>query len=201
MNSKQTFFVLSGAILLIVGLSGFITYKGGETMRARGETLTELKLNSEIIDDRQSALLRAERDIEQYTELEQIAKTIVPQEKDQARTVREITAIAAESSIPLASIQFPASALGDVKKGAKRPSADPATSQLTPVAGISGLYAMEISITSDRQQPVEYNQLLRFLENLEQNRRTAHVTNLSIQPDENRDLVTFSIVLNVYIKL
>jgi hypothetical protein len=39
------------------------------------------------------------------------------------------------------------------------------------------------------------------LQKLEQNRRTAHVTNLSIQPSEDdRNLVTFSVTLNIYIK-
>lgn len=202
MNSKQTFITLGIAVITIVGFSVYVTYSGATAMKERGENLTDLKLKYAVIDDRQNALIQAERDIKQYSDLEQIAKTIVPQEKDQARTVREITAIAEESGIPISSIQFPASALGNIKKGARTLAAtNPEASQLTPVQGISGLYAMEITVASDRQQPVPYEQLLQFLENLEQNRRTAHVTNLAIQPDTNRDLVTFTVTLNVYIKL
>lgn len=203
MNSKYAFFGLVGAITALLLLTLGVAYKGSALLQQEGDKLMDLKVRTEVIEDRKAALVRAERDIEQYSELETIAKSIVPQEKDQARTVREIVTIAQETGIPLASIQFPASALGEVKKGAKSktPVANPATSQLEPVEGIKGLFAMEVTVTSDNQQPVAYDQLLGFLEQLEQNRRTAHVTNLNIQPSkENRNLVTFTVILNVYIK-
>lgn len=205
MNSRYAFFGLVGAIAVLILLTLGVAYKGTAVLQQEGDKLTDLKVRTEVIEDRKAALVRAERDIEQYSELETIAKSIVPQEKDQARTVREIVTIAQETGVPLSSIQFPASALGDVKKGAKTkskiPATNPATSQLVPVDGIKGLYAMEVTIASDNQQPVAYDQLLRFLEQLEQNRRTAHVTNLNIQPSkENRNLVTFTVILNVYIK-
>ena len=205
MNSKQAFFGFIGLSILVAAATILVVMRGSGMLAAKGQELSELKRKDIVLEDRKDALLRAKLDIEKYAELEAIAKSIVPQEKDQARTVREIVAIASETGVSLSSIQFPSSALGGLQKGASRTSGAPvqnsATSQLTPVEGISGLYAMEITIQSNSEQPVSYAQLLGFLERLEQNRRTAHVINLSISPTgEDRNQVTFSVKLNVYIK-
>lgn len=191
-------------VLLVMGVS----YQGLALLRQKSETLTQAKATKASLEQRQAALTRAERDIKTYSELETISKAIVPQEKDQARTVRELTAIAQQTGISIGSIQFPESALGEAKKKSKSSKkkkqalVDPNTTQLVEVEGTKGLYAMQVTVQSDNAQPVVYNRLLSFLEQLEKNRRTAHVTNLSIQPEnENRNLVTFTITLNVYIKL
>lgn len=185
---------------MILGMF-FVTYQGAAMLQSKGDTLTELKLENQVLSDKEQALVQAKKDIVKYAELEGIAKSIVPQEKDQARTVREIVAIAGQAGIPLSTIQFPESALGIVQKNAKTKASTSTTSQLTPVDGVKGLYAMEITVISDPEKPVSYDQLLNMLRRLEQNRRTAHVTNLSITPsNEDRDAVTFTLTLTVYIK-
>lgn len=201
LDSKKTFYaLLSLCVLLIVGMF-FVTYQGSTMLRAKGDTLTELKLENEVLSDKEEALKQAKKDIVKYAELEGVAKSIVPQEKDQARTVREIVAIAGEAGIPLSTIQFPESALGVVQKNTKTKGNTSITSQLTPVDGVKGLYAMEITVISDLDNPISYGQLLNMLRRLEQNRRTAHVTNLSITPsEEDRNAVTFTLTLTVYIK-
>lgn len=206
LTSKQFFFIMAGVtILLVIGI-GALTSLSLSLLKKQGETLTKLKEDQLVVKNREESLNRAEVDIKKYAELEKISKAIVPQEKDQARTVREIVAIAQETGIPLESITFPESTLGALKssKGAKKSTvatSDPDKTQLTLVPGTKGLYAMDITIQSDSKSPIAYNRLLLFLEKLEQNRRTAHVTNISVQPyKDNRSLVTFSINLNVYIK-
>ena len=200
-DSKRAYYLLLFVCALLVGGMLFITYQGSSMLQAKGDSLLELKLENEVLSDKEEALQRAKKDISAYAELEGIAKSIVPQEKDQARTVREIVAIANEAGVPLSTIQFPESALGIVQKKSKSSTATSGTSQLTPVDGVKGLYAMEITVISNPDDPVSYTQLLDMLRRLEQNRRTAHVTNLSITPsEENRDLVTFTLTVTVYIK-
>lgn len=209
MNSKQAFFGLLGALALLVIASAGLLYFGLGELQKKGDELTQLKLKQAVMDNRKQNLVSAKRDIKEYKPLEQISKSIVPQEKDQARTVREIYAISDEASVSLESIQFPSSALGEAKKKSKskktskKPTAlvDPNTTQLVEVEGAKNLYAMEIKVQSNRSQPVPYSRLVRFLRLLENNRRTAHVTNISIQPsDDNRNFVTFSLTLNLYVK-
>lgn len=201
-NSKQAFFGLLGlAVLLIVATVG-LTYAGLGMLKNKGNELVKLKEEQEVLKNRQTALTAAERDIKDYSELEKISKAIVPQEKDQARTVREIVAIADQSGIPLEAVQLPASTLGAKKStGSSKTGGDPDKTQLLAVPGTAGLYTMEITVQSASKQPVTYSRILTFLEKLEQNRRTAHVTNISIQPEkDNRNLMTFTVMLNVYIK-
>lgn len=201
-NSKKVFYGMVGVLVLILIASIAATVYGTDMLEKTGDTLLERKLENAALSKDEQSLAQAKRDIEKYKDLEQVAKSIVPQEKDQARTVRELVSLAQQSGIQIETISFPASNLGQGKKPAKGKKASPAgTTQLTPVEGLSGVYAMPIDIQVSREAPVSYTQLLGFLERLEQNRRTSHVTNLSIAPsEENRDFVTFSLQINAYIK-
>lgn len=202
MTSKRLFQVLVAGSAFLVIASVAVTYEGALLLKQKGQALLDLKLQNAVLQEKQVALVRAKSDIAKYAELESIAKTIVPQEKDQARTVRELVAIANASGIPLASIEFPDSALGQVKKtGTAKTSSDPTKSQLTAVEGMKGVYAMDITLQSSPDNPVTYEQLLSMLKRIEQNRRTAHVTNLSITPSEtDRSRITFTVTVTVYIK-
>jgi hypothetical protein len=121
----------------------------------------------------------------------------VPQDKDQAETVQEIVSLAAKSGIPqLSSITFPPSSLGE--PGAKTAKG---LTQVTPVSGIPGVYDLPITITQDNTAEVPYNSFLTFLTNLEQNRRTALVSSVSVVPDQtNPALISFTIIVDEYIK-
>lgn len=213
MNSKQTFFGLLGALVLLVVAIGGLVYMGLGVLQKKGDDLKKMKLEQAVLDNRKTALTSAKRDIKTYEPLEKISKSIVPQEKDQARIVDMLYAIADDANLSISSVSFPSSALGEAKKKtksskssskkSKKPVAmvDPNTTQLTEVPDIKGLYSMEIKMDLDKSQPVPYSRMLYFLSQLEQNRRTAHVTNISISPSEiSRDFVTFSLTLNVYVK-
>lgn len=219
MSSKKVFFAMLGSILLLVCLCGAGTYFANKMLAAEGKTLYDLKLEQAVLDKQEGALTQAKKDIAEYEELESIARTVVPQEKDQARTTLEILALAKEAGVPIVSVTFPESQLGDIiKKKAeaktdengeqtapapkpKEVQVDSNTTQLTAVTGIKGLYTMEIQVTTDAEKPVRYAQLLDYLERLENNRRTAQVKNISITPSpENRNLVSFTLTLNSYVR-
>jgi len=216
MNSKRLFFVLTGLLLLVSGLVITAVVVGNSALQKKAIELTALKAESKSLEDQQRSLVQAKKDIERYTELEKAAKTIVPQEKDQARTVREIVKFAKDTGVSIANIAFPASTLGQTplkttpaaptdgsstqSSGSSTP-ATPTTTQVKTVAGIAGVYIMEINVQSDSAKSVPYSRLLDFLKKLEQNRRTSQVSSLTVTPNsDSRDKVTFSLVVNVYIK-
>lgn len=135
----------------------------------------------------------------------------MPQDKDQAKTVREINAIALESGVRLQQISFSASNLGEAApktpattEGEATPKSatatQPSISQVKPVQGIKDVFGLEINVSSGDANPVSYYRFIQFLERLESNRRTAHVSNINVVPTENRDEVTFSLVLTAYLK-
>lgn len=199
MNSKRLFYVLTGSVVIIGILSLVLVYVGNNFLQAKADTLYELKTESFTLEKEQEALVQAKKDIERYSEIEKVARTVVPQEKDQARTVREIVAIANRSGIDIANISFPSSTLGSQDK--KKKAADSSTTQLEPVEGIPGVYQLEVNVQTDTSKYVPFSTVLNFLEELESNRRTSQVKTLTITPSiDNRDYVTFNVILNVYIK-
>ncbi len=213
MNSKRTFFVMVALCGLSLAALGASVFFGNQLLKQKSQKLTELKVETAVIDAQQVALSKAKQDLETYTNLNTIAKQIVPQDKDQARAVREIITIADQSGVSITGITFPASNLGqapakttptegDTAGGADATTpAAPPVSQVKAVEGISGVYQLDLNVSTDTTKPITYAQLLDFLGRLEQNRRTAQITNLTITPSAtNRDLLTLTLQLTIYIK-
>lgn len=206
MNTKKVFLGMCGVVtLLSLGLIA-ATYYGNSFLQQKSASLVSLKLDNQVLDAQQTAVTQAKKDIKKYTGLEEIAKSVVPQEKDQAETVREIVNIAAASGIKLGTISFPASTLGETVPSSasgttSKAPVSPSLTQVVPVSNIPGLYVMEINIQQDTNSPVSFDRFIDFLSRLEQNRRTAQVMGVTVQPNpQNRSLITFNLVLNVYIK-
>lgn len=209
MNSKKTFIAMSVFCVVSLGLLGASVFFGNQLLQSHSEKLTALKVEAAVADEQQTSLTQAKKDLETYSELNDVARQIVPQDKDQARAVREIIAIAGESGIQITGITFPASNLGQATPKASTSDSGtdatktvtPTLSQVKPVDGISGVYQLELNVTTDTTKPISYAQLISFLKRLEQNRRTAQITNLSIQPNPgDRNLLTLTMQLIIYIK-
>lgn len=209
MSPKRAYFAMIGTLVLFGLLFGAAVVMGDKQLEKKSARLLELKVDNLTLDEQQRSLIQAKKDIEKYSDLHNITMAIVPQEKDQARTVREIINIADAAGVKIGSVTFPSSTLGQTQakptaatEGEKPPTpAAPPITQVKPVDNIKGLYALEIKVQSDASSPVPYSKLIDFLGRLEQNRRTAQVTTITIQPSNlSRDLVTFNLAINVYIK-
>ncbi len=176
-----------------------------------------LKVEDKVLEEQQSALNQANKDIVKYSELEKDAKTVVPQDKDQAKAVLEIIQIAKQSNIAIKSITFPSSNLGakaapttnssdsSDKSSSSSTPPPPPISQAKPVDGIKGVYSLEMNIVpdSDNGNVVSYYQFLDFLQRLENNRRTAQVTQIRITPktsDKQSSIITFTLTINIFVK-
>jgi hypothetical protein len=198
MKSKQLYYGLTG-LLILLGL-GFIgvAYEANSVLGNQATKLSKLRADSAVLDNTQVVLAKNKQDIAKYKDLNNIAASIVPQDKDQAEAVREIVNLAQQSGIgKLSSITFPSSNLGATVGAVGNNN----LTQLTPVKGISGVYQLQITVTQGSGDEVPYSQLTSFLEKLEQNRRTAQVSSITVQPKaENPNLVTFTLVINEYIK-
>ncbi len=211
-TSKRVFFVMLGVLGLMSVLVIATVVLGDTFLSKQSRKLVELKLENQVIEAQEASLAQAKKDIEKYSELESIAKQIVPQDKDQARATREIVNLAKLSGVKIATIGFPASTLGQAAPKAAAPAGGtttttptaPATTsetQVKKVDGIQNLFQLDITVTSDITSPASYSRLIDFLSRLEQNRRTAQVSQISIQPDvANRAALNFSLTLTLYIK-
>lgn len=193
MKSRQLFYVLTTVVLLLsIGIVG-AGVGANMLLTSKSNELSKLKAKVQAMDETQLSLNRSKSDLKQYAELNTIAKTIVPQDKDQTQTVREIVKIAQDSGISqLTSVTFPSSTLGT--------PGNTTLTQLTPVKGMSGVYTLPITVSASEDSAVTYSQLVTFLSGLEQNRRTAQVASLTLTPSEKTAKIAFTIVINEYIK-
>ncbi len=193
MSSKRLYFTLLAVVcLLAVGLVGG-AYGAAQLLATQSKQLVANRKQVAVLSQDQAELSKARQDIAKYQNLATIAKSVVPQDKDQAQTVSQIVSIASANGIVLSSITFPNSTLGGATNGA--------LSQLLPVKGVPGVYNLQLTVASDNSHLVDYTKFIAFLEALEHNRRTAEVTSVEIQPDsKNRGTLSFTLVLNEYIK-
>lgn len=200
MASRKYFYLLSGILILLIGLIIGSAIAGNMLLEKQSKKLSALKVESDSIDMQQGALIQAKTDVEKYSDLDKITRSVVPQDKDQAKTVREIVQIAQQNDIPIKSVSFQTSNLGDSAiPGAATPGVSRApVSQVKPVEGIPGVYTLEIQVGSDGK--VSYQSFLKFLDGLEKNRRTAHVTGINLDPSDNGTKLVFNLTLNAYVK-
>ncbi len=192
MNAKRLYLVLCGLVAIALVAVGGGAYAAQSLLKSKSKDVYDARLNSMVLEEKQNRLRKAKTDIAKYSDLADIAKSIVPRDKDQARTVREISKLAAANNIKIGSITFPGSSLG---------AKSPTDTQLKAVPTIPGTYALTITIRSDNKQPTTYERFTDFLEDLERNRRTALVTGITLTPDStNPNNVQFSLTIEEYIK-
>ena len=68
-------------------------------LEKKSHELVELKVDFHTLSKQQEQLVQARKDVESYSDLEKDARSVVPQDKDQARTVREIVKIAEKNDL------------------------------------------------------------------------------------------------------
>ena len=198
MNAKRAFYVLMGSLVVLVGLGVGAIVFGNKSLAAKTNKLVDLKLQATVLNDQETALKKAQAEVKKYSDLNTIAETVVPQEKDQALAVREIINFAQQANIKIGSITFPQSNLGAANAGGKSKTG---LSQVQPVKGISGLYQLPITVVSDTTAPDSFEQLISFLKLLENDRHTAQVSQVAITPAASGgDALSFQLIINVYIK-
>lgn len=212
MNSKKVFFIMIGGTVLMAGLLVATVVLGDIFLQKQSQKLVSLKLDDQVLEAQATSLVQAKKDLESYSPLEAVAKQVVPQDKDQALATREIISLASQAGVKIASISFPPSTLGQALPKASTPTTGSTTpapaaptsttvTQVKPVDGISNLYQLDITVVSDNTSPATYARLVSFLGKLEQNRRTAQVSRISIQPDAQTRLgLNFTLTITVYIK-
>lgn len=190
------------AIMLIGSLVGADLVL--RSLQGQAQQLVALKAKTIALTAEQTNLIIAKKEVAKYTALEKIAESVVPQDKGQAETVREIVNIAAASNIKLTAIIFPSSSLGSPTSSAATGAASQkfSISQLTTVKGIPGVYVLPIEVEDSQQAyATTYANFYSFLTKLEQNRRTSQVINLTIKPlTDGSGLIQFTLTLNEYIK-
>ena len=215
MSQNHMRLVLLGALAGVSLAFFIIIFSGLGILSAKNQRLIELKQQIKTVDAQSANLATSKKQVEQYAYFNDIAKSVLPSDKDQAQAVLDIFSLADQSGIAIASITFPASSLGAKtaapasNNAATAPRAS-AISQAKAVEGIAGLYSLELIISPqtgtgvpDTKQ-VTYPKLLDFLGRIEHNRRTAQITQVNIQPqgggNDPSQFINFTVTINIFMK-
>jgi hypothetical protein len=211
MNPKQKLYILQGLLALGVVVFFGIAIVGLSTLSSKSKSLSDLRLQSRLVDDQLASLTQAKAEISKYAYFKDVAKTVIPSDKDQAQAVVDIFKLADESGISLQNIAFPASTLGlsgssSTTSSSSVSNAKSILSQAKAVPDIPGLYSIELIITPETGNQVAagklatYDKLLDFLSRIEHNRRTAQIASVNIEPITSSQNIHFTLTINIFIK-
>ena len=216
MNNKQLRLVLFGALAAVILAFMLIGAFGLSVLSAKSQKMVDLKSQSKILDSQLNNLEQSKKEVQQYSYFRDVAKSVIPSDKNQAQAVLDIINLANESGIELQSITFPTSTLGGTTSDSATPTnaQTAATSkvitQAKPVPGIQGLYSIELTITPASGpnvaagKQVTYAKMLDFLDRVERNRRTAQVSQVTVQTQSGdtagSQTINFILVVNIFIK-
>lgn len=171
MNSKRFFFLIISLVCLTILLSGVGFYFVQQKLNQRATSLSKLKADIDAIDvrikDSKSALT-------QYDDLrfiDAIAADVLPPNKVQSDLIEELYELSDRASVTIRSISFESPAGTQVN--------DPSLTQTKPLEGVKGVFTLPASIAYEADT---YSELIKFLSNLEINRRKLQVSRLSVTP-------------------
>ncbi len=209
-STKQLRLLLLGllgvSIIVFIATAAF----GLNSLSAKSNKLVDLRLKGKALDAQLISLEAAKKQVEQYSYFNDVAKTVLPIDKDQAKAVFTISKFARESGFALGSITFPTSNLGLSGSASATGSSSSAISQAKPVADIKGLFSLQLTITPDTSPLVPgnkvatYPKLIDFLKRIERDRRTAQITQITIQQRNESNLpsqsINFTLVINIFMR-
>jgi Tfp pilus assembly protein PilO len=112
LNSKNFRTILLAGLALLALLFVGVLFIGLGFLSKESQHMVELKVKSETADAQLANLEQAKKQVEQYSFFKDIARTVIPNDKDQAAAIIEINNIAKEVGINIQSITFPQSTLG-----------------------------------------------------------------------------------------
>ena len=210
-SARQLRFLLLGLLAASTVVFIAIAVLGLKALSQKSTRLVELKLESRTLDAQLTSLAAAKKQVENYSYFNDVAKTVIPLDKDQAKAIFVISKFAKQSGFKVGGITFPTSNLGRGSGGASTTnSSTEALSQAKPVEGIKGLYSLQVTVTPDisSQVPADqvstYPKLIDFLERIERERRTAQIAEVSIQQRSEENLpaeaINFTLIINVFMR-
>ncbi len=207
-NSKIFRLILS-VLLVLLGIGFFATaFHGISLLEKKSGEMVQLKSQSQSAQTQLNNLQIAKKEVKKYSYFKAVANTVIPSDKDQAEAVLEIYQLASQSGIAIQSVTFPASTLGSsiAESATSSAASKDVLTQAKPVPGIPGLYSLQLTITPQvgntvpASQQVTYDKMLKFFRLIENNRHTAQITQVQIEPAQGNLGLSFVLTINIFIK-
>ena len=190
-NAKQFYYIMIAITVLSFGGIVGAFYWGEQKLQAKAQSLSELKTDNDIAQEKIIALNKAKKSAEIATTAETLLNKLLPAEKEQEKLVADVIYTAsAEAGVPLDSI----GALTFTDNG--EPSALSGTEQSKDIPGVY-VYPFTLSVSD-----ISYDTLLLLLQEIENNGRLVQIDNIQISPDKETpgQITTVNLSMKAFLK-
>jgi len=207
MTAKRLYFTMIGLLFVFIVAAGAMIYFGTSFMKKSSTSLVNAKLDNYAADEQEKGFVQAKKDLEKYKDLSALVDKILPKDKDQARAVTELYKMASESGVTIDRIQFPSSTLGQKAATTTPSSATDATkpaatsttvTQAKAVDGLKSVLGIDIEISSGKS--LKYDDMIKFLQKIESNRRSMQVKKIVVHPDLEKNVLSFEVTVTTFVK-
>lgn len=205
---KKIYYLMISLIFITILLIFSSIYLGRQLLLKSQSSLVEAKLYNYTQEKTEEIFRKNQKLLNENADIAQILSNIVPSEKDQARAVRELNAIAEANNLNVVSVSFPRSDLltpakttetkTDQSSNDKALDQSKSISQAKPIKGMNGVYSIELTteISSKDGQRIPTDQILSLLQNIENNRRNMRIGSINISSNGE----TINLKLMIFIK-
>jgi hypothetical protein len=208
-NAKKFYYVLIGILTLLVITVGGSVYVGTSLMKKSSDKLVKIKLDNIGYDAEEQTYLQARKDLDKYASLNETMQKILPKSKDQAKAVKELYQLGDETNIVIDNIQFPTSTLGQKSTTATNPAtsspggtSSKSLTQAKSVEGMPGVMGIDLSVSLQPASgtTISYDNMIKFLQKVENNRRSMQIKDITVNADTKSGGVTFDLTLTIFVK-
>lgn len=186
MTPKKAFIIISGLVALTILGGATVYYFADKYLSTKAKEISTLKAELEIVEFKIANARNAESELERLSFIKEVANDVLPPEKIQSDVVGELIEFARQTNTRLGGINFQPTDAGPAV----------ALSQTKPLEGVPGVNTLPITLTVNAR----YEDLLRFLQQLEGNRRKMQVENMTLAPEESTGRINSNIEINVYVR-
>lgn len=190
-KSKKVFLGMIALLVLTIGGIGGGIYVYDQQLTEQTKEISQLMADREVLEQQIKIYRDANQKIQELSYIDEIAKEVLPPNKEQAEVIAEINKFARESGMTVSSLEFGGA------QGNTPDSLD--TSQTEVIAGL-GVRVLPVTVSIDPSP--SYDQVISFLQRIEINRRKMQVVSLDLTPQAS-DRSTFSsviVTINIYLK-
>lgn len=190
MTPKKLKKILIGALAVLVIAASAGVFFANQRLTAIAEETARMSADIEVAKKKTAAYASAEQQIASLSYVGDLAEKVLPGSQEQSVVVAELSAFATRERLTVSGIEFVEQA-----KTTKTKSKDKDKKAAVPKG-------VEIVPVIVKLSNAPYEDLISFMETVEQNQRKMQITSINLKPDvDQRSVLSeVAVTLNLYVK-
>jgi len=194
------------AVLIIAIISIVMAMAGGfwfvhKNLQAYATSISKLNADSLSADSNIQTLQNLRKTLDEKQQAANDARNLIADSSVfPDRAVKDITRIAEESGVKITSIEYSEASAGSGTAAPTTPTTPttPATPQAAATPAAPGVTKKTITVALD--SPLPYNNLLEFIERIENNELKMQIASVSITKEKGDEVSTQPFSIGVYVR-